>query len=395
MRAEGEPLDAHAVLRALLAVRGADDRGTERAGEALRRCVDSVSAGTWEDLAAEAEYHGVAPLIEPIVAGIARASPASVPEGVRRVFVALASRHRHAAAAREGVIDQLVAAFAAADLRVILLKGAALAHLIYPRPELRPMADIDVLIEPAGLSSAVAVARDLGFEFARKHTSRLGGRMHHLPVATLTRSGFQIALEIHLDALSPNQGRSMTMAKLKGPPQVVRRGRGGDSLALGHIDMLRHLARHAFEPARRIRLIHLYDLWRYPARFHAEIDWQRLAAEFPDVIVILRLISYVFAAHDFADGPTPGQLGAVPVPAPEGIGQGMIPLSEIAQAPIARTEKLGALFDPPAWWLHGFYGVPPEKSLLVVRAVRHPAMVARWIGLRLAAAAWARRAGTS
>ena len=46
--------------------------------------------------------------------------------------------------------------------------------------------------------------------------------------------------------------------------------------------------------------------------------------------------------------------------------------------------KLAALFSPPAWWLHGFYGVPPENSLLICRTVRHPAMVARWMAMRLA-----------
>jgi hypothetical protein len=35
----------------------------------------------------------------------------------------------------------------------------------------------------------------------------------------------------------------------------------------------------------------------------------------------------------------------------------------------------GALFNPSPWWLHGFYGVPLEQSLLLCRIVRHPAMI--------------------
>ena len=49
---------------------------------------------------------------------------------------------------------------------------------------------------------------------------------------------------------------------------------------------------------------------------------------------------------------------------------GMIPLSEIAAAPMRPTDKLAALFNPPAWWLHGFYGVPPGG--LVARLPHRP-----------------------
>src|ERR1700685_1143700 len=97
-------------------------------------------------------------------------------------------------------------------------------------------------------------------------------------------------------------------------------------LALGHVDMLRHLAHHAFEPARRVRLIHLYDIWRYQTIFHDEIDWRALEARLPEVITALRLVSYVFAGAWPADGTS------VAEPVPTGVGLGMVPLSEIAAA---------------------------------------------------------------
>ena len=386
MRGNGDPPDAYVLLRELLAARGAQDLPAEAAASVFNRYGEAAIAFLAAKLAEEAENHGVAPLIEPMVAWLAQAAPSPALENGRRVFLALAARHRRAAGVREACIDDLLAAFAAVGIPVILLKGAALAHLIYPRPDLRPMVDVDILIEPAYAAPAVAAVQALGYEFASAHSSRLGQRMHHLPVACLVREGVSLSLEIHRDAMSPNQGRSLTMATLTSEPQVVRRRNEKQAFALGHTDMLRHLARHAFEPARRIRLVHLYDLWRYAARLRSEIDWPHLAAEFPDVIVILRLVAYVFGPHDFAGGDDP-PFTAVPAPGPSGIGQGMIPLSEIAEARVAATAKLAALFNPPAWWLHGFYGVPPEDSLVMVRAIRHPAMVARWIALRLAAAA--------
>jgi len=375
--------EAYDVLRALLTDRGPRDGGA--AGEStvrmLRAADDAARAQICGALAGEAEYHGIAPLIEPMVGALSRTAPDAVPDDVRRAFVVMASRHRRAAIVREECIDRLLEAFADAGVPVILLKGAALAHLIYPGPELRPMADIDVLINPADAERAVAIARGLGYAFASRHVSRFAGRMHHLPVGATTRAGFRIALEIHLDTMSPDQSDGLTFATLTTAPQRFRRRSGPDGVALGHADMLRHLAHHAFEPARRVRLIHLYDLWRYQAMFGDEIDWLELASRSPRVAVVLRLASQVFAGPGAADRGS----GAEPVPA--GLGLGMVPLSEIAAADIGPLSKLAAVFNPPAWWLHGFYGVPPERSLLLCRTVRHPARVARWLARRLAAGA--------
>jgi hypothetical protein len=132
--------------------------------------------------------------------------------------------------------------------------------------------------------------------------------------------------------------------------------------------MLRHLSTPAFEPAHRVRLIHLYDLWRYQAAFLAEIDWRQLKARFPEVMIVLRLIAYVFSSS--ADALQR---------APAGIGFGMVSLSEIAATNIGPFAKLSEVFSPPAWWLHGHYGVPPEQSLLFCRAVRRPLRVLRWV----------------
>jgi hypothetical protein len=198
--------------------------------------------------------------------------------------------------------------------------------------------------------------------------------MHHLPTARTTRSGYCISLEIHLDALSLDQPDRLTLATLTAKPLPFQRGEGQFGLALGHIDMLRHLTRHAFEPARRVRLIHLYDLWRYQSVFREEIDWRQIQARFPQVMIILRLIACVLSSSASALEAAPG-----------GAGFGMVPLSEIASANISPFAKLSEVFSPPAWWLHGYYGVPPERSLLTCRAVRHPLRVLRWLTRRLAA----------
>ncbi|MBU1660855.1 MAG: nucleotidyltransferase family protein, partial [Chloroflexi bacterium] len=60
-------------------------------------------------------------------------------------------------------LDRILAAFAEANIPVILLKGAALAQTIYPDPALRPMGDLDLLVEKDDLERAVASAQNLGY----------------------------------------------------------------------------------------------------------------------------------------------------------------------------------------------------------------------------------------
>jgi Uncharacterised nucleotidyltransferase len=373
--------DAYAVVRALLTDRGTEDSCHSSAAteQILLESHQTKGPQFWSALVQEAEHHGVAPLIEPMITALSRKKSQIVPDDVRRSFVALASRHRLATLAREKCIDQLLAAFGTVGIPIILLKGAALAHRIYPNPELRPMVDIDVLINAADTERAVAITRGLGYSFARRHQSRFTGWIHHLPPATINHSGFQITLEIHLDAMSQYQTGSLTFGTLASRPQPFRRGCAPTGLAFGHTDMLRHLTHHAFEPARRLRLIYLYDLWRYHAIFRDEINWRELAVRFPKVLVVLRLISHFFAKPVLTDNNSVSQR------IPAGVGLGMVPFSEIAAADTALIGKLSALFNPPAWWLHGFYGIPLGKSLLSCRTVRHPVTLTRWLTKRLVA----------
>jgi hypothetical protein len=367
--------DPYDLVRALLVARDAPDRDIigDVAERTVLRCPPDLHGELWRRLPDEAEYHGVAPLLEPMISSLAKQFPEAVPDDVRLTFVALASRHRRAANAREECIDQLLAAFEAAGIRIILLKGTALAHLVYGAPELRPMVDIDALIEPSDLKQAVATLCDLGYSFETHHPSRFSGRMHHVPAATVTKSGFRISLELHLDAMAPDTPERLTFATLSEKPRPFPRGAGPQGLALGHTDMLRHLVRHTFEPARRVRLKHLYDLSRYQAIFGGEIDWSHIDKRFPHVSIGLQLVSCIF----------PGSRTIARRKVPPGVGEGMATLSEIARMPF--PAMMTALFNPSPWWLHGHYGVPPGSSLLVCRAVRHPLTLAGWLARRLAA----------
>jgi hypothetical protein len=345
----------------------------------LARDFDLDDASLWEQLPTAADYHGVCRLVEPVVLALCRSTGNPAALNARRIVSAIARRESDVCAARERCIDRLIAAFDAAGVRMVLLKGTALAHLIYMSPELRPMADIDILIDGDDAEAAIAIAKSAAFAFADKMASKFMGRWHHLPPAETTESGFRIVLEIHTDAMSPDQPCSLSMRTLADAPRPFARGAGPDGLALSHTDMLRHLTRHAFEPVDRVRLIHLYDIWRYQAVFHDQIDWQDIEDRFRSVLVVSQLVSQIFDRNAY-------RLGT---------GLGMRPLSNIAASNARTSAKLAELLAPPAWWLHGFYGIPAESSLFVCRSVHHPLTVGRWLLRRLAAGVSARNPTTS
>jgi hypothetical protein len=383
--------DIYGALRHLLAARmsGNQTIAQHETKQILLGISDVCGPEMWVELACEAESHGLVPLLEPAISRFATDFPAVMPAEVRRLFAALSSRHRWAACIREKCIDELLAAFASGGIQVILLKGAALAHLIYRTPGLRPMFDVDVLVDRRDLARAAEIAAHFGFSFASNHGSRFAGRMHHLPPASMSVSGLRIVLELHDDAMSPNQPESLTFTSLASEPMQFQRGSGPIGLAFGHIDMLRHLARHTFEPAQQVRLQLLYDLWNYWCRFGNEIDGVELEQRYAHVVVALQLAYNALTIDGKPDDATAHEDANND---PSRIGNGMLPLSQIGKMRL--SEAAAALFNPSEWWLHGFYGVPLNASLLYCRAVRHPLTLIHWLTRRSIAAMQDRCSGS-
>jgi hypothetical protein len=67
-------------------------------------------------------------------------------------------------AARERELREVLAALAKARVRPVLLKGAVLSRTHYPRPELRPRTDTDLLIAAAARDATTHVLVGLGYQ---------------------------------------------------------------------------------------------------------------------------------------------------------------------------------------------------------------------------------------
>src|SRR5262245_21488251 len=105
---------------------------------------------SWEGLAELAEAHGLIPLLSTHLQAAEVAMPGDVRQQVQGYYL----QHAHAARLRQGVLAEILALYRDAGIDALLLKGAALAHMVYPQPALRPMRDIDILVRASDAARA-------------------------------------------------------------------------------------------------------------------------------------------------------------------------------------------------------------------------------------------------
>lgn len=339
-----------------------DQRAAEAIREACRQQRD------WDKVIRDAERHGLAPYLHMRI----RQAGAEIPAESRKTLAALAFRHTDASRIRTRALLEICQQLGGQGIDVLVLKGAALAHLIYGRPGLRPMSDIDLLVRPEQAGRASAIVAELGY--CASDGDATPADHHHLPSVSRTTDGLRVSIELHHDALAPDNIGSIRVDSLSEPTRefVVDEA---TLYALGHVDTLRHLCRHALEPREAMKLGSALDIMLYASTYSDEIDWPRLNREFPEVVTMLQLLGYLVPRPARLEPHIP-DAGHAP---PQGVGVGMIPLSRLR----GRRDRAARLLNPSDWWLRGFYNVPPGRSLAYTKTLRHPARVLFWLWRRV------------
>lgn len=333
--------------------------------------------GVWNRFLDLAEDHAMAPLAyHHLVRQPVTSNAATLPKTLRRGLQALVLRHRDADIILNDNLAEIVAASRRANLQVLVLKGGALCHILYPDSSMRPRRDIDLLAHPREAAAMQACLGQLGFETPAKHGARAMRFHHHLPIASRQCDGMQVSVEVHHDALSGDYPDRLRIGQLTSPAQDfdVPHGNGGKvtASALGHDDMLCHLCLHALEPGGPFRLIGLADIVSYACRFEGALSLGQ--ANQDTRANTLALLHYL--------APLPPQLGkfAPPshVPVPDGVGLNMPTLKQLFSMPLTSSQRLNKLVFPSPWWMHAYYGVAPGQPLGRVRYGRHLLRICRW-----------------
>ena len=94
-------------------------------------------------------------------------------------------------------VQQILQALSEANIPVIVLKGAAVASLVYPHLGCRPMGDIDLLIRKPHLDKAEEILEALGFQADEQTHSKQWFREFHHHLAPYISRDRSLTIELH------------------------------------------------------------------------------------------------------------------------------------------------------------------------------------------------------
>ena len=188
----------------------------------------------------------------------------------------------HAAAAEPLRLEDLRAlldGFAERAIRVLIIKGSALAYDVYDPPELRPRADTDLLIDRADIESVRALFAGLGY-----HARVLSGDPHANRQQAFERAdrfGVEHVYDVHWDiANTPVVRDALEFEELLTRAISLPRI-GPTALAPSHVDALLlaciHRVAHHHDSDRLIWLYDIHLLREGMSRPEHEAFWRRAA----------------------------------------------------------------------------------------------------------------------
>ena len=346
------------------------DSKSKRYFNDLARQIDN-----WEELIRLAESNALSNLVY----GHLQACDIDIPEHHKLAFRALTARHRRNNRERTTALLEILDLFEKNRIESVILKGMSLIHTLYDEDSQRPMGDIDILVKGERALEAQRALREIGYNASDRKSGYMYDH-HHLPVASKHLNGMQIQIEIHHNALSGDESDSMNYDQIE-PNLIELEIDGRFTHSMGHADMLKHLCHHTFEPAEKIKLGAIADIYGYATKYHAEINWNDVRSNHPRVINTLRCLHFL--------SPLPDSLNKIVtpprIPPPDGVGFCFPPLSTIFIKSRSATDKFQKIFNCSSWWLHIFYVVKPEKNIFITRYIRHPSKIISWLTRRILA----------
>src|SRR5438132_377800 len=194
----------------------------------------------WERMLDEATRHGVAPLVySTLRTATGRASvPPAVMERLARLYYQQAALNGR----RYAELRKIVKGCARAGIRVLVLKGAAIAERVYGNIALCPMQDLDILVGRSDLDATDRLLREMGYVPDEGDHSATWYRDHHHHLSPYVRPDGCARVEVHHHILPPPASVRIPIEDLwrRAGPLAA----GGEALGLCPEDLLLHLCLH-------------------------------------------------------------------------------------------------------------------------------------------------------
>lgn len=246
----------------------------------------------WESIAVTAIALGLAPLLHWKLSQVDRKlsqTHTGAPLMTMAKLAVTGKAHTRRNAEIAGQVAELLAACAAQNIRVMVLKGALLAQTVYEEAGLRPMNDIDLLFHPDDLPQVDRLLVSLGYAGKHKAAEQGPGVTKHL--STYRRTGQEASTpNPYLSAggermVEPHGSLEESWFGLKVDitPGVWERAvpillQDQPAFRLSAPDMLIHLAVHAtFHVIMGAStFVQLYDIGKVAQVWFGEAEWNHL-----------------------------------------------------------------------------------------------------------------------
>ena len=255
----------------------------------------------WERLVRRALRHGVAPLIYYNLTrlNLLNQLPVSAAQRLRLTYYYNAARNE----ALYRTIGRIQIIFNAAGIRVILLKGAALAGIVYSEKAIRPMSDVDLLVRPEDLPSSERQLGQIGYiRFIERASQQPNEHYdYHAVYLNKEQGAATPRLEMHWNIDRPSRPFQVDIDGLWRRAIPVLIG-GVECATLSPEDCLLHVCLHACKHGLT-SLRSLCDIAAIIEHWNERLKWRSLQARCHDwgvqnyAYLPLRLASDLFDAE--------------------------------------------------------------------------------------------------
>ena len=238
-----------------------------------RRRISELAAGhlDWDQIAAVAYTHGVAPLIYRSLAhsGAICLVPSKTAQTLERAYYGNAASNLHLYSELRKVLVSL----RQRKVETIVLKGAALAEMVYPHSTLRPMSDVDILVRKNNVAEAEATLMNMGYRVDADAKQQRLKEHYHL---VFTKPG-HTNIELHWHVKRPSGPFRIDIDALWQRCQPVKIA-GIDALLFSPEDLLLYLCQHFWKHEFTGGIRPLCDIAEVIKHYGEKIDWKKAAA---------------------------------------------------------------------------------------------------------------------
>jgi hypothetical protein len=245
----------------------------------------------WEKVLESAFWHGTAPLLYHNLKNLEESKliPPDVMERLKTDYHRNIGKNLYF----YGALSDILKAFRENGIKVIVLKGAALAQTVYGNIALRPMSDIDLLVKKEDLPRAEKIMLELGYLFEEDKPREWYIENHfHLGYFHPEKT---ILVEVHWHIGRPSHPSQIAITDTGIIERWWERAEtveisGMKTLVLSPDDLLFHLTLHFIKHrfinggfkgpfTSRGALIQLCDIFRVLKHHKGRFNWARLQRE--------------------------------------------------------------------------------------------------------------------